>query len=415
MLKRPALVALLDFSLLVAAGLVAATMVPAAASPLPTPAPAPGSRNLMAHGWCTSNMSVTTLPGLKLLWTGGMNCKSGPTASVDIYDPITTEVKPAGQLTKARYDHSALRLSDGRILIVGGEGPDRQATRDVEIYDPSKLDSYPAGSIITPRCLPVLTQLLDGEVLVTGRSLCRPYPVQVPVKSIELYNPRTGYSRIVGEFRVERYDPDTTLLKDGRVLFTGGVDGGRKPVRDNEIYDPATATLTAAGAMTANRCRESIVSLPDGSVLFAGGAACEIFPDDALKSAEIFDPLTNQFQAVGEMRSARFCPGAALLKDGRVLLAAGAKSSYYTVSENTAELYDPKSRSFTPTGKLTMGRSCPAAELRPDGTVLIQGGFLQVSPMGMASSLFNSEIYDPVRGEFTAVPQAGAPAIHSKN
>jgi hypothetical protein len=263
--------------------------------------------------------------------------------------------------------------------------------------------------------LPSLTQLLDGEVLVTGRNLCRPYPVQVPVKSIELYNPRTGYSRIVAEFRVERYDPDTTLLKDGRVLFTGGVDGSQKPVRDNEIYDPATATLTAAGAMTANRCRESIVSLPDGSVLFAGGAACEIFPDNALQSAEIFDPRTNQFQAVGDMHSARFCPGDALLKDGRVLLAAGAKGSYYMVSENTAELYDPKSRSFTPTGKLTMGRSCPAAELRPDGTVLIQGGFLQVSPMGSASSLFNSEIYNPVRGEFTAVPQAGTPAAHRKN
>jgi hypothetical protein len=415
MLKRPALLALLDFSFLAAAALVAAAMIPTAALSRPTPAPEPGSRNLIAHRRCVSGMSVTTLPGLKLLWTGGLCNSSELTASVDIYDPITREAKPAGQLTKARYDHSALRLTDGRILIVGGEGPDRQPTRDVEIYDPSKLKSYPAGSIVTPRCLPSLTQLLDGEVLVTGRSLCRPYPVQVPVKSIELYNPRTGYSRIVGEFRVERYDPDTTLLKDGRVLITGGVDGIRKPVRENEIYDPASAKLTAAGAMTVDRCRESIVSLPDGSVLFAGGAACEIFPDNALKSAEIFDPRTSQFHAVGDMHSARFCPGAALLKDGRVLLAAGAKGSYYMVSENTAELYDPISRSFTPTGNLTTGRSCPAAELRPDGTVLIQGGFLQVSPAGKASTLFNSEIYDPVRGKFTAVPQAVTPTAHAKN
>src|SRR5260370_40424306 len=145
MLKRPLLGALLDFGLLAAVGLVAAAMIPAAASSRPTPAPEPGSRNLIAHGWCTSNMSVTRMPGLKILWTGGLglNCKSSePTTSIEIYDPITSEAKPAGHLTKARYDHSALRLSDGRVLIAGGEGPVRQPTREVEIYDPSKLKSY---------------------------------------------------------------------------------------------------------------------------------------------------------------------------------------------------------------------------------------------------------------------------------
>ncbi len=353
-------------------------------------------------------MSVTTLPGLKILWAGGTSCKfEEPTASIDIYDSITSRAKPVGHLTKARYDHSALRLTDGRVLIVGGEGPDRQPTHEIEIYDPSKLKSHRAGSIVTPRCSPSMTQLLDGEVLVTGGFACLTYPAQKPVRSIELYNPRTGHSRIVGEFRAElRYSRDTTLLKDGRVLFTGGVDADGKPVSENEIYDPATARLTAAGAMTVQRCRESIVSLADGSVLFAGGVPCGIYPDNAFKSAEIFNPQTNQFQAVGEMNSAQFCPGIALLKDGRVLLAGGALGTRYSVSENSAELYDPKSQSFSPTGKLTTGRTCPATELRPDGTVLIQGGSFQGSPAGSVSRLSNSETYDPVRGEFTAVPEA---------
>src|SRR5258708_7632972 len=185
MLKRPVLVALLDFSLLVAAGLIAAAMIPAAALALPTPAPRPGSRDPIAHSPCSS-MSVTTLPGLKILWAGG-SCKfEEPTASIEIYDSITSLAKPAGHLTKPRYDHSALRLIDGRVLIVGGEGPDRQPTHEIEIYDPSKLKSHRAGSIVTPRCSPSMTHLLDGEVLVTGAFPCLPHPAQNPLRSSEL-------------------------------------------------------------------------------------------------------------------------------------------------------------------------------------------------------------------------------------
>ena len=409
--NRPVLVALLDFGILVAAALVTAAMIPAAALSLPTPASQPSPHDLIAQGLCGPSTSVTTLPGFKSLWIGGLCRFEELTSSIDIHDWISGQTKPAGFLTKARYDHSALRMTDGRVLIVGGEGPDRQPTREVEIYDPSKLKSHQAGSIVTPRCVPSLTQLLDGEVLVTGGMGCQTYPVQAPVRSIEIYNPRTGSSRIVGEFKAElKFNRDATLLKDGRVLFTGGVDAQGNLVGENEIYDPSTNKLTAVAAMTVHRCGESIVALPDGSALFAGGVPCGIYPDNALKSAEIFDPRTNQFRAVGEMKSAQYRPGIALLKDGRVLLAGGSWGTQYSVSVNSAELYDPKSQTFSPTGNLTTRRSGPATQVRPDGTVLIQGGAFQGSPAGSVSGLSNSETYDPVRGEFTAVPEAPRPA-----
>lgn len=350
-------------------------------------------------------MSTTLLPDLKILWSGGLSRFQVPTASVDLYDPEAIRTTPAGSLTMARYDHSALRLTDGRVFIVGGEGPDHQPTLQAEIYDPETLKSYPAGSIRTPRCAPTMTQLLGGEVLLAGGSLCPPYPVQRLIKSIELFHVRTGYSEIVGEFKVARYLQDATLLTDGRVLFTSGSDAERKLVTENETYDPATHNVTTVGAMTVPRSHESIVSLPDGTVLFAGGTPSYWAPGNAYKSAEIFDPRTNQFRPVGDMNSGGYCPGTAVLKDGRVLLAGGAWSTVYTVSLITAELYDPKSHTFTPTLHMTTPRTCPRAKLLDNGTVLIQGGFYQGSPMGVTRGLRSSEIYDPATGKFTALPE----------
>jgi Galactose oxidase, central domain len=401
-----ALVRPLGSIVLLAVGLVGVAILPTAAQPTLPPTPEPGSRDFVIHGRC--NMSVTTLPDLELLWAGGISCNfTDPTASVVIYDPITHQSKAAGSLMMARYDHSALRLPDGRILIVGGEGPDKQPTTRIEIYDPSTLTSHAVGSLTTSRCEPSVTQLPDGDVLLAGGSVCPPYPVQKLVKTIERFNVRTGYDVIVGEFRTPRYLQDATLLKDGRVLFTSGVDAERNPVSENEIYDPANNKVTAAGTMTAQRCRESIVPLPDGTVLFAGGVPCGRFPDYAFKSAEIFDPRTDQFLPIGEMTSARYCPSTVLLKDGRVLLAGGANglSVLVSISKRTAELYDPKSRTFSPTGNLTASRTCSAAKLRPDGTVLIQRGFFL---SGAVWGIPNSEIYDPVRGEFTALREVPA-------
>ena len=60
-----------------------------------------------------------------------------------------------------------------------------------------------------------------------------------------------------------------------------------------------------------------------------------------------------------------------------------------------AELWDPTTETFTPTGSMVQARSGHNAWLLADGRVLIVGGWTDESPVGSA------ELWDPDTGQFT--------------
>ena len=86
-----------------------------------------------------------------------------------------------------------------------------------------------------------------------------------------------------------------------------------------------------------------------------------------------------------------------MLRDHEILLAGGEDFLGNTVA--TAELYDPKTSSFTPTGSLATSLEYPAVAALPDGSVLVAGG-LTSTPYS-ESVLASAEIYDPSTGNWS--------------
>jgi hypothetical protein len=168
-----------------------------------------------------------------------------------------------------------------------------------------------------------------------------------------------------------------TALEDGRAVVAGGYG-----TRTAETYDPGAGAWSLTGPMTEERHDHTATLLHDGRVLVAGGSNCRSNCTDAnsLRTAELFDPATNTWSPTGGMLSARMDHTAALLADGRVLVAGGigidpgetpAPDHRFTTLRS-AEIYDPRSGTWsaTPPMALARQRALGFADSHGDGFVV---------------------------------------------
>jgi hypothetical protein len=115
------------------------------------------------------------------------------------------------------------------------------------------------------------------------------------------------------------------------------VDAGEVTVVSAELYDPKTGTFSPTGSLATARSGHSATALPDGRVLIAGGSPVGD-SSGVVASAELYDPATGTFSPTGSLATARAAHTATLLPDGRVLIAGGYDGSKEFAS---AELYQP--------------------------------------------------------------------------
>ncbi len=279
------------------------------------------------------------------------------------FTAVPTTFHPGPNLVIGRQGHAAALLADGRVLIVGGATATGH-TATVEIFDTNSGLFRLTRSMRTTREHPTATVLTNGRVLVVGG------------ERAELFDPATEEFIDVGPTVKTRWGHAAALLRDGRVLITGGadpLDTYWSPAA--EVYHPGSNAFSRVGDMIHGRYFHSSARLADGGILIAGGSGAADF-------AEIFHSQSNRFFATGNMVAGNWWPTLTLLPSGRMLVAKP-----YGPAPNS-EIYDPASGFFSAAGDPSRPVKAETATLLADGRVLVCPG----SP---------AELYDPATERFS--------------
>jgi N-acetylneuraminic acid mutarotase len=232
--------------------------------------------------------TATLLTNGKILVAGGYytNTPSGASialSSAELYDPATGTWTVTGALNTARGGHTATLLLNGQVLIVGGVIASNYLSVPIssaELYDPTNETWMVITNFIEiARYNHTATLLTNGQVLIAGgQGISYPFPI-----NSELYDPASKTWTNNGPMNTAREYHTATLLSNGQVLVAGG--DYLTNLSSAEIFDPSNGTWIYTGAMTTPRDYHSATLLTNGLVLIAGG---EDNNGNILSSAELY-------------------------------------------------------------------------------------------------------------------------------
>ncbi|CAF1241501.1 unnamed protein product [Adineta steineri] len=298
-----------------------------------------------------------------VLVAGGYINSSTFTSQTEVYTSTGWQFATLMKVPRAYHTVTAF-ANNTKVLAAGGNAI--YSAQTAEVYNiVNNTWTYTSNNMSSSRYFHTATLLTNGQILIAGG-----YNASgISISAAELYIPSSNSFINTTNMNIARSYFTSTLLSDGStVLVTGGVNASNYLISTAELYINGSWILLSS-RMTQNRAHHAAVLLNDGTVLVAGGGSDA---PNAYSTAEIYNPITNNFTAVGSMQYRRGAFTLTLLPSGKVLATGGADwttSTYPLV----CELYDPVTRTWSNNAMLNYGRSYHQSVLT-NTFVLTMGG-----------------------------------------
>lgn len=153
-----------------------------------------------------------------------------------------------------------------------------------------------------------------------------------------------------------------------------------------ELFDPVSGQSVATGNMATYRRQHTTTKLQNGQVLVVGGWTRNW---GSTSYCEIYDPVTGNWKETGQPSTPKLRHVAILLTSGKVLVAGGYEMDG---GGSVAELFDPVMGTWSQAKPLNQNRELPGIVQLLDGRVLLCGGDSYSNP---ETWLHSVEIFNP--------------------
>lgn len=164
-----------------------------------------------------------------------------------IFDPGSGKITEECRLPTPRAQAELTLLTDGRVLISGGQSAPRWPESDPliswELYDPTKHAITNSGSMCRPRICHGVVQLNNGDVfIVDGNTRSEFVDADDDLTgAAEILQLTTGKSHLVGRVNTPSSNPIVIPLDKDQAVVIGGFhqnsSGDYRWVRGAEIFD----------------------------------------------------------------------------------------------------------------------------------------------------------------------------------
>jgi len=342
--------------------------------------PAPATPTWTIFGELSQPRAYATalaLPSGEILVVGGLD-RDDPdvtNAGSELVNVKTGAVTVLQQKLEGRLHQTMTRAGD-RVVVAGGVRFQKtywDPVDRVDVYLPVERKWTSASPLIDPRSDHAATALLDGRVMVIGGN-------QGPrlLQSVEVYDTKTDRWARVSPLPSPRTELSAFTLADGRVLVAGGLDTNGRATDTTYLWDAAKDQWSEGPRMTLPRVQHAALQLASGDILFIGGDGA------ASGTSDRYDVKNGVFIRSGTLVDPRQAAQATALPDGRVVLVGGMPPRNDAFAPlRSAEIWDPASEQWTALPPSPTARAWPSL-------VMIGGVVYQVSGTGDAEAAYRT-------------------------
>src|SRR6202011_1076654 len=190
--------------------------------------------------------AATLLKDGRVLVAGGADFSGIATANCELFAPKTNRWVRAASMRSARSAHTSPLLTDGSVLVTGGgTGISTfpvEFLRTAEIYHPASNSGTVAAPMEVARSTHSAVRLHDGRVLVVGGTTLAsgsPLPA-AQLEQAEVYDPKRDTWSLAGGGLPALSSEAATLMPNDTVLVTGRSTDHGFATTGAEVFDPAT-------------------------------------------------------------------------------------------------------------------------------------------------------------------------------